>query len=53
VAGADVGKTKLDAAKKAGTQVIDEAALEAMIARTAVEEGATPANRETGEDGGA
>jgi DNA ligase (NAD+) len=32
VAGADVGKTKLDAAKKAGTEVIDEVALERMIA---------------------
>jgi DNA ligase (NAD+) len=31
VAGADVGKTKLDAAKKAGTQVIDEAALDLML----------------------
>jgi DNA ligase (NAD+) len=31
VAGADVGKSKLDAAKKAGTAVIDEAALEALI----------------------
>ena len=31
VAGADVGKAKLDAAKKAGTQVIDEAALELML----------------------
>jgi NAD-dependent DNA ligase len=31
VAGADVGKAKLDAAKKAGTEVIDEATLEAMI----------------------
>jgi DNA ligase (NAD+) len=31
VAGADVGKAKLDAAKKAGTEVIDEARLEAMI----------------------
>jgi DNA ligase (NAD+) len=31
VAGADVGKTKLDAAKKAGTQVITEAELEALI----------------------
>ena len=31
VAGGDVGKTKLDAAKKAGTQVIDEAALEVML----------------------
>jgi DNA ligase (NAD+) len=32
VAGADVGKTKLDAAKKAGTEVIDEAALDVMLA---------------------
>jgi DNA ligase (NAD+) len=31
VAGADVGKAKLDAAKKAGTQVIDEAALDLML----------------------
>jgi DNA ligase (NAD+) len=31
VAGADVGKTKLDAAKKAGTQVIDEATLDLML----------------------
>jgi DNA ligase (NAD+) len=32
VAGADVGKSKLDAAKKAGTQVIDEDGLAALIA---------------------
>jgi DNA ligase (NAD+) len=32
VAGADVGKTKLEAARKAGTTVIDEGALEKMIA---------------------
>jgi DNA ligase (NAD+) len=31
VAGADVGKAKLDAAKKAGTDVIDEATLELML----------------------
>jgi DNA ligase (NAD+) len=32
VAGADVGKTKLTAAKKAGVTVIDEAGLDALIA---------------------
>jgi DNA ligase (NAD+) len=43
VAGADVGKTKLDAAKKAGTQVIDEAALDLMIQGSALPEaGAVP-----------
>jgi DNA ligase (NAD+) len=31
LAGADVGKTKLDAARKAGTEVIDEATLDAML----------------------
>jgi DNA ligase (NAD+) len=32
VAGEDVGKAKLDAAKKAGTRVIDETALRALLA---------------------
>lgn len=32
VAGADVGKTKLDAAKKFGTHVVDEAGLEKLLA---------------------
>jgi DNA ligase (NAD+) len=31
VAGEDVGKSKLDAARKLGTQIIDEAALEAIL----------------------
>jgi DNA ligase (NAD+) len=37
VAGADVGKTKLEAARKAGTRIIDEATLEQMTAGAAPE----------------
>ncbi len=45
VAGADVGKSKLDAAKKAGTQVIDEAGLATMIAGTPTPEPSTVPTR--------
>ena len=50
LAGADVGKTKLEAARKAGTTIIDEAAFEAMVAGP--EDGAVEAEAEglTGAD---
>ena len=42
VAGADVGKAKLDAARKLGTQIIDEAELARIIAPVAVSLQSTP-----------
>jgi DNA ligase (NAD+) len=47
VAGEKVGKSKLDAAKKHGTKVLSETELDALLAGTALAEGAA-----TGEDAG-
>ena len=45
VAGADVGKAKLAAAKKAGVTVIDEAALDAILGGTGTDPAAAPPRR--------